>query len=80
MGIKIIVEKERRIWFIENVKFHFDKVKQLGDFVEVEAIDEDGTIGLEKLEKQCAFYSELFKILPSDYIAESYSDRLLNRQ
>lgn len=77
MGIKIIVEKERRIWFIDNVKFHFDKVKHLGEFVEVEAINDSGTIGLEKLQQQCAFYSGLFKILPGEYIAESYSDLLI---
>lgn len=77
LGIKIIVEKERRIWFIDSVKFHFDKVNHLGNFIEVEAIDEDGTIGLEKLKQQCAFYSDLFKILPGDYIAESYSDLLM---
>jgi adenylate cyclase class IV len=76
-GVKIIVEKERKIWFIDNVKFHFDKVKHLGEFVEVEAIDKDGTIGLEKLKQQCAFYSDQFKILPTEYIAESYSDMLL---
>ncbi|HFD33211.1 MAG TPA: CYTH domain-containing protein, partial [Gammaproteobacteria bacterium] len=49
LGIFKIVDKQRRIYFIGNVKFHIDEVKGLGSFVEIEAIDEDGNIGLEKL-------------------------------
>ena len=43
-GIKVIVEKSRRIYFIENVKFHFDTIAKLGTFIDVAAIDKDGTI------------------------------------
>src|SRR5438034_9293492 len=35
LGIKIIVEKKREIYFIENVKFHIDEVPALGSFVEI---------------------------------------------
>jgi adenylate cyclase class 2 len=35
-GVKVIVHKIRRIYFIENVKFHFDTVPQLGTFIEVD--------------------------------------------
>ncbi|MBS1946773.1 MAG: class IV adenylate cyclase [Bacteroidetes bacterium] len=76
-GIKVVVEKFRRIYFIENVKFHFDSVKDLGEFVEVEAIDQDGKIDIEKLKQQCDYYSSFLGISPSDYIAISYSDMLL---
>ena len=78
LGIKVVVEKKRRIWFINNVKFHFDEVKDLGYFVEVEAIDKDGSIGIEQLTEQCNFYKTLFSIKNDDFIAESYSDMLLN--
>jgi predicted adenylyl cyclase CyaB len=77
LGIKVVVEKRRRIYFVENIKLHFDTVAGLGRFVEVEAIDSDGTIGLEKLKQQCADYILLFDIQPGDFIAESYSDLLL---
>lgn len=80
LGIKAIVDKTRRIYFIGNVKFHFDTVKDLGSFVEVEAIDKDGGIGVEKLKQQCAFYEDLFKIKPPDFIAESYSDMVLAKK
>jgi adenylate cyclase, class 2 len=77
LGIKVTVIKTRRIWFVENVKIHFDTVKELGDFVEVEAIDEDGSIGLITLQEQCSSFERLFNIKTGDYVAHSYSDLLL---
>lgn len=76
LGVKIIVDKIRRIYFIDNVKFHFDVVNGLGSFVEVEAIDKTGEIGLQKLREQCNSYANLFEIQPTNYIAKSYSDML----
>ena len=35
-GYKAVVDKRRKIYFIGNVKFHFDTVDGLGTFVEVE--------------------------------------------
>jgi adenylate cyclase, class 2 len=81
LGIKVVVEKRRRIWFVENVKFHFDHIEGLGDFVEVEAIDKHGDIGLDKLKQQCSFFATVLRIKKEEYVAESYSDLLLkNRQ
>ena len=34
------MDKKREIYFIHNVKFHIDNVKNLGTFIEIEAIDE----------------------------------------
>ena len=78
-GVKVVVQKTRRIYFIENVKFHFDEVQGLGKFMEVEAIDETGELGLEKIQQQCDHYAALFNISPADYIAVSYSDMLLKK-
>src|SRR5690348_3858358 len=36
LGIKVIVEKKREIYFIDNVKFHIDEVPGLGSFIEIE--------------------------------------------
>ncbi len=80
LGIKIIIRKTRKIYFIENVKFHFDQVESLGNFIEVEAIDNDGSIGTEKLEKQCNYFISFLGIKKEDFIAESYSDLLLNQE
>jgi predicted adenylyl cyclase CyaB len=78
LGIKTVVEKEREIYFIDNVKFHIDQVEELGNFIEIEAIDEDGLIGEEKLLQQCNHYLELFDISENDLVAESYSDMLMD--
>ncbi len=78
-GIKIVVDKIRKIYFVENVKFHFDRVEGLGTFIEVEAIDSTGEIGIEKLKKQCDFYINFFKIKPTDFIKKSYSDMMLEK-
>jgi adenylate cyclase class 2 len=76
-GIKVIVDKKRKIYFIENVKFHFDQVKELGEFMEVEAIDETGSIGKEKLREQCDFYASFFGVAAEDFLQYSYSDMLI---
>lgn len=78
IGILTVVDKKREIYFIENVKFHIDSVKGLGTFVEIEAIDKDGSIGEDKLLKQCKYYLDLFNISEDDLISNSYSDLLLN--
>lgn len=77
LGVKVVVEKRRRIYFVNNVKIHFDQVAGLGSFVEVEAIDTNGSIGLEKLQEQCRSFASRFDIRPEDYLAESYSDMLM---
>lgn len=79
LGIKAVVDKRRKIYFINNVKFHFDTVEGLGTFLEVEAIDKDGTIGKEKLQSQCDQYALLFGIKAEDYCSVSYSDMMLQK-
>ena len=76
-GVKIIVDKIRKIYFVENVKFHFDRVEGLGTFVEVEAIDSNGEIGIEKLKEQCNFYINFLRIKTEDFMKKSYSDMMM---
>ncbi|HLC31808.1 MAG TPA: class IV adenylate cyclase [Candidatus Nanoarchaeia archaeon] len=80
LGVKVVVDKQRDIYFIGNVKFHVDEVERLGSFIEVEAIDLDGTLGREYLQRQCDEYKGLLGIRDEDMIAESYSDLLLKQQ
>jgi len=77
LGIKVVVSKKREIYWIENVKFHLDEVDRLGMFVEIEAIDYEGTIGKEKLYAQCEYYLKLLQIPAQNLIKDSYSDLLL---
>ncbi|MES2849557.1 MAG: class IV adenylate cyclase [Bacteroidota bacterium] len=80
LGVKAVVDKKRKIYFIENVKFHFDTVQNLGTFIEVEAIDKDGSIGKEKLQEQCDFYAAIFGIKQEDFMAVSYSDMIIGQK
>lgn len=77
MGVKVVVDKKRKIYFMENVKFHFDEVEGLGKFLEVEAIDETGKMTIEFLEKQCQYYFEFFELDKNNLQSDSYSDMLL---
>lgn len=77
LGVLVVVEKKREIYFIDNIKFHIDTVAGLGAFIEIEAIDEDGSIGKEQLQKQCEHYLERFNVDEIDLIDCSYSDLLL---
>ncbi len=79
LGIKVIINKQRDIYFIDNVKFHVDEVEGLGSFVEVEAIDTEGNIGRNKLQEQCNHYREMLGIMENEMIAQSYSDMLLEK-
>jgi predicted adenylyl cyclase CyaB len=80
LGIKTTVSKVRRIYFVENVKFHFDSIDDLGTFVEVEAIDTDNSLPVEKLKDQCKKYQLLFNIKDEDFISTSYSDMMLAKK
>jgi len=74
---KVIVDKKRGIYFIDNVKFHIDEVKGLGSFVEIEAIDDSETMDEAVLLEQCKHYIKLLGIKPEDLLETSYSDMLL---
>lgn len=74
IGVKVVVDKKRRILFIENVKFHIDEVNGLGNFVEIEAIDQDGSLGRDKIEKQCHQFKAELQIDDKDLLENSYSD------
>lgn len=78
LGIKVIVKKQREIYFIENVKFHIDTVDALGHFIEIEAIGTKQD-ALEDLQKQCEHYMTLFQVKQQDLVTHSYSDLLLEK-
>jgi adenylate cyclase class 2 len=80
LGVKVVVDKIREIYFLDNVKFHIDTVQGLGDFVEIEAIDSDGSIGRERLREQCQYYLNALDIKPSDLVEVSYSDLLMEKE
>ncbi len=75
LGTLAVVDKRREIYFVKNVKIHLDRVRQLGKFLEVEAISRAGDV--KKIRSQARQFQELFGITAKDIIAESYSDLIL---
>jgi predicted adenylyl cyclase CyaB len=78
LGKKVVVEKKRKIFFLDNVKIHIDEVPQLGSFVEIEASNlYHPSLSLGQLHSQCADLMQHFEIKDEDLIENSYSDMLL---
>lgn len=79
LGVLAVVDKQREIYWVGNVKFHIDQVAGLGSFIEIEAVDYEGNMGVSKLTEQCQHYLELFRINEADLISKSYSDLILEK-
>jgi adenylate cyclase, class 2 len=79
IGIKVVVQKKREIYYIRNVKFHIDEVPGLGSFVEIEAGNILADLSQQQLKDQCDFYLKEFKISEKDLMEVSYSDMLLDK-
>lgn len=80
LGIKVIVVKQREIYFVNNIKIHLDSLENLGEFVEIEAIDANGNRTQAELLDQCQKMIIHFDIHPDDLLTGSYSDMVLNKQ
>jgi predicted adenylyl cyclase CyaB len=73
-GVLKVVDKQRKIYFIDHVKFHFDQVLGLGEFMEVEVINENSQFTMEELQAECKRWIGFFDILPEQFVETSYSD------
>lgn len=81
LGVQIIVEKKRKIFFLGNIKIHLDEVPGLGNFVEIEAGNiHSPEIPVAKLRHQCKELMEHLDISVQDLIENSYSDMLLAKK
>ncbi len=78
LGTDTVVEKEREIFLVGNVRVHLDRVKALGEFVEFEAVFEDEGAA----ESERAKVRELmdkFGITDADLVAGSYRELVARR-
>ena len=75
MGTWIEVDKKRKVWLWENVRIHLDEVKGLGQFVELEAVIEEGK-DLEDSQERVEMLLRALEIQPDHLVGESYSDML----
>jgi len=75
LGVRGEVRKRRELLLWHNVRIHLDRVDQLGDFVEFEAVigpDDDEVTAHERL----ATLTAALSIQSADRVAVSYSDLL----
>lgn len=77
LDVLVVVDKQREILWADNVKLHLDEVAGLGAFVEVEAIDSDGTRTRDELHEQCRHWLDALAIDPDRLVTHSYSDLAL---
>ena len=67
-----IIEKERKIYFLGNIKIHLDKTRGDKTFIEIEAIDADDSKSAEELRRQCLGMKEKLGILDSQLTKTGY--------
>ena len=74
---EIVVKKSRRLFMYGNTRIHLDKVKGLGEFVELESMVR---IGKAKAEKEFKFVINSLGLPVNEEILRSYRDLLLAKQ
>jgi adenylate cyclase, class 2 len=75
LGVRVVVDKVRRVYLRENVRVHVDDVRGLGQFVEIEAVGQ--ATNFKSLQRQAEEMAHVLGLRPSDLIRGSYSDLLL---
>ena len=78
LGVKVVVEKTRRLLHYENVRIHLDHVAELGDFVELEALV-TGPGGPAAEQPKVAELRSALGIGDERLVARSYADLLERR-
>ncbi|MBI2434881.1 MAG: class IV adenylate cyclase [Candidatus Hydrogenedentes bacterium] len=79
LGVLAIVDKLRTLYLWHNVRIHLDCVKDLGDFLEFEAVlsaEFDDADGFRKLERLIAE----FHLAPEDHLETSYLEMTLKQR
>lgn len=67
-----IVKKERKIYFIDHVKVHIDRLPNGEEFIELEAIDRQNQFSNEELKRHCLDVKEKLGIHENDIIKTGY--------
>ena len=70
----VVVDKHRTLYHLKNTRIHFDKVKGLGNFVELETKVVNGKL---KAKKEFQQIMKLLNLNHDEQILSSYSDLLL---
>jgi len=73
-GIHTIIEKRREIYLYENVRIHLDEVKELGNFLEFEAVMDEKYSNKEVETRKVEYLMEKLGVKNEDLIGESYEN------
>ena len=78
LGVRVVVEKARRVLRWRNVRIHLDRVEGLGDFVELEAVAASPG-GLEVERERVEQLRAALGIADEQLVAHGYADMLARR-
>ena len=78
LGVKVVVDKARRLLRWRNVRIHLDRVEGLGDFVELEAVAASPG-GLEVERDRVEELRTTLGIADEPLLAHGYADLLVRR-
>jgi adenylate cyclase class 2 len=67
-----VVEKERKIYYLELVKVHLDTLPDKKMFIEIEAIDRTDSVDIHVLRQQCLAIKDLLGIRDADVVPTGY--------
>lgn len=73
LGVRIVVDKQRGLYVYKNARIHVDRVRGLGDFMEIEVLVQKGEVQARALMKELLAH---LKISSTDFIKGSYGDLL----
>jgi predicted adenylyl cyclase CyaB len=79
LGLEIVVEKKRDIFLFENVRIHIDEVKNLGDFLEFEAVMDNKHQNHDREINKVNKLMKILEISNADLVAKSYQDLLCEK-
>jgi len=81
LGVKVVVEKTRRLLMLKNARIHLDAVKNLGTFLEFEVVSSGRTPSEQGDDKADAELLEKLKRIAASFVDKeinaSYSDLVI---
>lgn len=75
-GIKIIIHKTRTLFIYKHTRIHLDEVEDLGNYVELETVFEEG-VHENELQEEHHFVRNFLGLDTLQSIKESYSDIMI---
>lgn len=79
LEVLVVVEKQRELYLLENIRIHLDEVRGLGRFLELEAVITPGSDYEQQLSRVKQLIEHL-RISANQRVAVSYSDLLRSRK